>query len=179
MTNPLRLAVAAAWLATAAPLLAETPAALSPAGASRDPVATAPSLVVGLGAIGVEPGEQRAEAVELQLRLPMRVFGLQPTVGGLLTAQDSSYGWLGFGRDFPFAQRWVARIDVGAGYYEPGEGKELGQSLEFRTGFDLSYQPSPDLRLGLQLAHLSNAGLSDINPGTETLTLSVAWSPRR
>ena len=153
-------------------------AVASPAAAGTPPGA-APAVVVALGGIGVEPGEDAAGALELQYRFAPAYEGVQPEVGAFVASDESAYGWLGFGRDFPFARRWVAHISFGAGAYERGDGKELGQTLEFRSAIDVAWRASERLRIGLMLAHLSNAGLSEINPGTETLTVSFAWRPRR
>ena len=60
----------------------------------------------------------------------------------------------------------------GAGYYDEGDGKKLGNKLEFRTTFEISYQLSNNDRVGLSLSHISNANIGDKNPGVEILSLS-------
>ena len=60
----------------------------------------------------------------------------------------------------------------GVGYYDEGDGKKLGNNIEFRTTFEISYQLKNSNRIGLSFGHISNANLGDKNPGVEVLTLS-------
>jgi len=60
----------------------------------------------------------------------------------------------------------------GAGFYDDGSGKKLGNSLQFRTTFEVSYELKNKNRIGISLSHISNANLGDKNPGVEILSLS-------
>ena len=60
----------------------------------------------------------------------------------------------------------------GAGYYDDGDGKKLGNNIEFRTTFELSYQLENKNRIGISFGHISNANIGDKNPGVEILSLS-------
>jgi Lipid A 3-O-deacylase (PagL). len=60
----------------------------------------------------------------------------------------------------------------GAGYYDDGDGKKLGNNIEFRTTLELSYQLKNNNRLGISFGHISNANIGDKNPGVEVLSLS-------
>jgi len=60
----------------------------------------------------------------------------------------------------------------GIGYYDDGDGKKLGNDIEFRTTFEISYQLKNSNRIGLSFGHISNANLGDKNPGVEILSLS-------
>ena len=60
----------------------------------------------------------------------------------------------------------------GVGYYDDGDGKKLGNNIEFRTTFELSYQLENKNRIGISLGHISNANIGDKNPGVEILSLS-------
>ena len=60
----------------------------------------------------------------------------------------------------------------GVGYYDDGDGKKLGNSLEFRTTFEISYQLQNNNRIGLSFGHISNANIGDKNPGVEIISLS-------
>jgi len=60
----------------------------------------------------------------------------------------------------------------GIGYYEDGDGKKLGNPIEFRTTLEISYQLKSNNRIGLSLGHISNANLGTNNPGVEILNLS-------
>ena len=60
----------------------------------------------------------------------------------------------------------------GAGIYNDGSGKKLGNDLQFRTLFELSYELTNKNRIGISFSHISNANLGDKNPGVEILSLS-------
>ena len=60
----------------------------------------------------------------------------------------------------------------GAGFYDDGSGKKLGNSLQFRTSFEVSYELKNKNRIGISLSHISNANLGDKNPGVEILSFS-------
>ncbi len=60
----------------------------------------------------------------------------------------------------------------GAGIYNDGSGKKLGNDLQFRTSFEISYELKNKNRIGLSFSHISNANLGDKNPGVEILSFS-------
>ncbi len=60
----------------------------------------------------------------------------------------------------------------GAGIYDNGSGKKLGNNLQFRTSVELSYELKSKNRIGISFSHISNANLGDKNPGVEILSFS-------
>ena len=70
------------------------------------------------------------------------------------------------------ANKWNFTPSFGLGYYEDGNGKKLGNKLEFRTTLELSYQLNNDDRIGFSLGHISNANIGNKNPGVEIISLS-------
>ena len=60
----------------------------------------------------------------------------------------------------------------GAGIYNDGSGKKLGNNLQFRTSFEISYELKNKNRIGISFSHISNANLGDKNPGVEILSFS-------
>ena len=67
---------------------------------------------------------------------------------------------------------WNFTPSFGVGYYDDGNGKKLGNSIEFRTTLEFSYQLKNNNRIGISLAHISNANIGDKNPGAEIVSLS-------
>ena len=90
------------------------------------------------------------------------------------TTDSTFYGYGGFLVDVFFGKRWVLTPSLAAGYYDKGNGLDLGHELEFRSSIELSYRFDNRTRLGVSFYHLSNASISDVNPGTEVL--SVVYS---
>ena len=82
---------------------------------------------------------------------------LEDNIGTLFTGEKSN---LNFTPSF------------GIGYYDDGDGKKLGNNIEFRTTFEISYELKDNNRVGLSFGHISNANLGDKNPGVEVLNLS-------
>ncbi len=68
--------------------------------------------------------------------------------------------------------KWNFTPSLGLGYYDDGDGKKLGNKLEFRTTLEISYQLKNDDRIGISLGHISNANIGDKNPGVEIISLS-------
>ena len=60
----------------------------------------------------------------------------------------------------------------GAGIYDDGSGKKLGNDLQFRTSFEVSYELKNKNRIGISYSHISNANLGDKNPGVEIISFS-------
>ncbi len=60
----------------------------------------------------------------------------------------------------------------GAGIYDDGSGKKLGNDLQFRTALEVSYELKNKNRIGISFSHISNANLGDKNPGVEILSFS-------
>ena len=82
---------------------------------------------------------------------------LEDNIGDLITGEKNN---------------WNFTPSFGIGYYEDGNGKKLGNKLEFRTTLELSYQLKNDDRIGISLGHISNANIGNKNPGVEIISLS-------
>jgi len=110
-------------------------------------------------------------------------FDLKPFAGFEMTSDSASYFLLGvylednvgviFTGD---TSNFIFTPSFGVGYYDDGDGKELGNNIEFRTTFELSYQLKNENRIGISFGHISNANIADINPGAEVLSLSYQIS---
>ena len=68
--------------------------------------------------------------------------------------------------------KWNLTPSFGLGYYDDGDGKKLGNKLEFRTTLEISYQLINNDRIGISLGHISNANIGNKNPGVEIISLS-------
>src|SRR5690606_5766980 len=93
---------------------------------------------------------------------------------------DSSSTWFaGVGLLYEASLSETFRLTIGSGpfYYHQGRGPDLGHDLEFYSFIEPSYVFASGARIGVRLGHFSNAGLSEVNPGTETVALlvSIPW----
>jgi hypothetical protein len=142
------------------------------------PLVTKPAadVVWQTGLIGIFDHEARDTFASVELRLRKHWQQLRPWAG--LTIVDSGAWFTGAGliADVPLSSKSRLTIGTGPFYYSHGEDQDydLGFSLEFYSFAELSWVWKRDLRLGLRLGHLSNAGLGRKNPGTEILSLVVS-----
>lgn len=141
----------------------------------EDASATPWTFVAEGGVFGLDGGGAAFAGLEARHR-PLR-WGIYPLGGLLVSVDESAHLRLGLGRDFPLGSRWLVGVNSAVGYWEQGDGPDLGSHLEFRSALDVGYRVRDDLRVGLTLAHLSNASTAAVNPGVETLALSIAWRP--
>lgn len=148
------------------------------AGAAQSAYSTGSYLSAGIGAFDVFDDDFRATQFELQFRPGLKWWLLQPMVGASVTTDGSVYGYGGISLDIHLTPYLVIRPSLAAGAYEEGDGKDLGGTLEFRSGVEVAWQFENRVRLGLELYHRSNAGIYDHNPGEESLMLNFAapWS---
>lgn len=101
---------------------------------------------------------------------------IRPLSGLMITEKKQWYVYTGFGFDWVIANYLLFSPNFALGWYEKGDGKDLGFPLEFRSGVELGIRFSEGLRLGVHFYHLSNASLGRINPGSESLVLFFSKS---
>ncbi len=111
--------------------------------------------------------------VEYRFR-PFSKWQLSPIVGGARSASDASFVFSALEKDFYFGRHWVLAPSFGIGLFDDGENIDLGSKAEFRSGIKAGFLFKSNWRFSLELFHLSNGGLSDRNPGTEPIFLSLA-----
>lgn len=121
---------------------------------------------------------------EVGFELRMRPLGLgpaelpwvlRPAAGFMTSTENALYGYLGFRLEVPVAERWTLTPQTAAGVYDRGNDRDLGGSIQFRSGLELAYQVNPGNRVGAVFYHLSNAGLEQRNPGSESLVIFWSW----
>ena len=140
-------------------------------GNTSSVLAQEPSLfTIGVGAFDIFDDETTAE-FRLEYIFPERqkIGIFTPFIGFSGTANSGSYFYSGLGLDLFFGNNFVVTPNFGAGLYGNGDGKDLGNPLEFRSGMTFSVRLSDYSRLGITFHHISNAGLNERNPGEESI----------
>lgn len=145
-------------------------------GQPREAAAQDPSFItLSLGYFDVIRDDDAAGAVGAEWMSSKRILWvLQPMVGGMATSESGLYGYAGVGTDIFFGRRWVLTPSFAVGAYNKGAGKDLGHTLEFRSSVAFAYRFDNRSRLGLRFYHMSNAGISERNPGVEVLDLTYS-----
>lgn len=135
-----------------------------------------PNLVdFGLGVFDVneESNGSAAAAGRLELRFGNKFLFVGPAAGILGTSDGGIYGYGGFYADIRF-KNFVLTPLLAIGGYRKGSGKDLGGVFEFRESITFAYQFDGGSRLGLQVAHMSNASIYDRNPGQQDVFVTYA-----
>ena len=106
-------------------------------------------------------------------------FFLKPFLGFEYTGDSASYFLAGIFIEDNLGQLFQGETSglsfipsFGLGFYDDGDGKNLGNDLQFRTTLELNYKFENNNRIGLSFGHISNANLGDKNPGVEIISLS-------
>lgn len=134
-----------------------------------------PLLNATVGQVGIDQHLDNSWRYGIEYRFsPLTRYRLVPSIGIAVGDNDANFVYAELRRDFRFAEHWVLTPSFGLGRFNNRPRFNLGQSLEFRSGLEVSRQFNQRYRLGVALFHLSNGGLSDQNPGTEEVVLSFS-----
>ena len=97
-----------------------------------------------------------------------RVFDLidlNPVIGGFVTAKSATMFYSGFETNIGQGPLYL-NLSSSTGIYSNGDGKDLGNFLQFKSEVNLFYKIGNSSKVGIGSHHISNAGLSSVNPGT-------------
>jgi len=128
------------------------------------------SLALSAGIFRLGKDDDQGEG-GLGFRFPTKIWKLVADTGFTYTEEGSYFVWGGLRRDIPLGDRWQITPGFGVALYEEGDGKDLGGPVQFRSLVELSHQWPKGNRLALAFYHLSNGGLEDPNPGSNSLVL--------
>ena len=128
-------------------------------------------LSVAGGIFHWEATENSAAEFRVEYRSDAKFWVLKPFGGLMATTDGGFYGFAGVLVDVYLGDRFVVTPSFAPGYYEEGNGIDLGDKLEFRSQIEVAYRFDDRSRLGVAVSHMSNAGIGDSNPGTESVML--------
>ena len=92
---------------------------------------------------------------------------LSPVTGAMITADNATYFYTGVQAQYKLGSLNFTPSFT-PGYYDQGNGKDLGHALEFKSEVQLSLDLPKNSQLGFSYNHLSNASLGDKNPGANS-----------
>ena len=96
---------------------------------------------------------------------------LSPITGFMITENNAGYVYTGVQ-----AQYSIGNLNItpsfSPGLYGAGDGKDLGHVLEFKSELQLSLDLFSNSELGFSYNHISNASLSEKNPGANSYTFN-------
>ena len=90
----------------------------------------------------------------------------KPITGAFITGKSSVYLYTGIEGQYGIGPLKILP-SFSPGYYEKGNGKDLGGILEFKSEIKLDFDFFADTKLGYSYSHISNNDWGDTNPGTD------------
>ena len=96
---------------------------------------------------------------------------ISPITGGFLTENSAFYLYTGAQAEYNIGRLKITP-SFAPGFYNSGDGKDLGSVLEFKSEVQMSLNLSDSTEFGLSYNHISNASLGDKNPGANSYMLN-------
>lgn len=120
-----------------------------------------------------DDGREGQFGFELQGKKYYNYF--KPKTGFHFTSKEAKYFYVGGNFEYQFpTTNFEGVLGLAAGYYDKGKSKHLGHDLEFKSTIGFNYLLPKSYKIGLSLSHLSNAHLSNRNPGTEDISINIS-----
>ena len=96
---------------------------------------------------------------------------LSPITGGFLTEKSAFYFYTGAQVEYDLGFITITP-SFAPGYYNSGDGKDLGSALEFKSEIQMSLNLNDSSKFGMSYNHISNGSLSDKNPGANSYMIN-------
>ena len=96
---------------------------------------------------------------------------ISPITGGFLTEKSAFYFYTGAQAEYNLGPLTITP-SFAPGYYNSGNGKDLGSVLEFKSEIQMSLNLSDSTEFGMSYNHISNASLGDKNPGANSYMIN-------
>ena len=92
---------------------------------------------------------------------------ISPITGGFLTENNAFYLYTGVQAEYELGSLKITP-SFAPGYYNYGNGKDLGYPLEFKSEIQVTLNLTESSNLGMSYNHISNASLGSKNPGANS-----------
>ena len=131
----------------------------------------ADNLLLGAGVFHIRDGTSAAGTIEYRFGRKVFVAGL--SLGLMANVDGGLFGYVGTYGDLSY-KRIYFTPQIAMGGYHTGDSSDLGGVFQFRLSLDIAYRFDNGHRLGVRVAHISNAGVNEQNPGEEELFLTYS-----
>ncbi len=139
----------------------------------------ADALTLGLGAFDpFKEANDGSPAATLEYRLGRKLAVIGPSIGGMANTDGGVFGYFGLYGDISVGKVYFTP-QLAVGGYSQGDSRDLGGVFQFRETAEFTYRFDNGQRLGVRVAHISNAHIHEYNPGEEEyyLTYTIALGP--
>lgn len=139
----------------------------------------ADELVMSVGAFDFQRGEAETHdtrtAFAAEYRAGLGLWLVKPFLGFLATTGGSLLGYGGVLAELPLvADEIFVTPSLAVAGFKPDPSEDLGSTMVFRTGVEVSHPVHEHAWVGLSYFHVSNGGLADHNPGAESVVMSIS-----
>ena len=129
-------------------------------------------LAISAAAFDVLQKDKTSLEGRIEYRLYKKDWVVNPFSGVMTNIHDAFHIYFGFLLDIPISEKITLTPSFAPGLYFEGKSKRLGFSVQFRSQLELSFKLEDESKLGVSFNHISNASLSDSNPGVESFALT-------
>ena len=97
----------------------------------------------------------------------------KPVTGAFITGDSSVYLYSGIEGQYGIGPLKILPSFT-PGYYEKGDGKDLGSVLEFKSEIKVGLEIFENSKLSYSYSHISNNDWGDTNPGTDNQQITFS-----
>ena len=97
----------------------------------------------------------------------------KPVTGAFVTGKSSVYFYTGVEGQYDLGPIKILPSFT-PGYYEKGDGKDLGSVLEFKSEIKVGLEIFENSKLSYSYSHISNNDWGDTNPGTDNQQITFS-----
>jgi len=130
------------------------------------------NLLLGAGVFDLRHDASPAGTIEY--RFGRKVFVMGFSLGLVANTRGGLYGYVGTYADLSYKKLYITP-QLAMGGYHQGDSADLGGVFQFRLSADLAYRFDNGHRLGVRVAHISNADVQEENPGEEEVLLTYSF----
>mgnify|MGYP001199304608 FL=1 len=98
---------------------------------------------------------------------------IAPVSGAFVTGKNSLYFYTGIEGQYNLGPMNISPSFT-PGYYDKGNGKDLGSELEFKSEVKIGFDIFKNSNLGYSYSHISNNDWGSTNPGTDNQQLTFS-----
>jgi len=96
-----------------------------------------------------------------------------PITGAFVTGKGSSYFYTGIEGEYDLGPVKILPSFT-PGYYNKGDGKKLGDPLEFKSEIKFGLDIFEDSKIGYSYSHISNNNWGSVNPGADNQSITFS-----
>ena len=97
----------------------------------------------------------------------------KPVTGAFMTGKSSMYLYTGIEGQYGIGPLKILP-SFSPGYYQKGDGKDLGSALEFKSELKVGLDIFEDSKFSYSYSHISNNDWGEANPGTDNQQITFS-----